>query len=181
MSEQIPTDDTGQLLALGLAATERGEYDAGLKLLERLYQLVPAEKMPKGLSSYGLCMAKAGGKNRAGSELCEKAIKLEFYEGRHHANLVRVYMAANNRRKAVDVLEKGLKKMRNDPALLRVRDEIGYRKTPYFAFLRRTNPVNLVYSKSASSMKARSKVILIILGVIVYVAAMAAVFFTILE
>lgn len=181
VSEESSVDDVGQLLAHGLAATERGEYAAGLQVLARLYQLVPADKLPKGLSSYGLCLAKAGGKNRAGAELCEQAIKLEFYEGRHWANLVRVYIAANNRRKAVEVLEKGLRKMRKDKALIRVRQEIGYRKTPYFRFLSRTNPLNKLYSRSAATLKKRTRIMLLVGGGLIYLAMLVGVFLLILE
>lgn len=181
MSEQSAVNDPGQLLALGIAATERGDYAAGLQLLGHLYQLVPPEKMPKGLSSYGLCVAKAGAKNKAGADICEKAIKLEFYEGRHWANLVRVYIAAKNRKKAVEILENGLKKMRNDKALLRVREEIGYRRAPYFRFLKRTNPLNKLYSRWAERTKKRSRVIILVAGGLVYLAMLVGVFFLILE
>lgn len=179
--EQVLPDELLQMATAGMSATDRGEYDAGLQLLSHVYQQVKQEAYPKALSSYGLCLAKAGGKNRAGAEACEAAIKLQFYEGRHWANLVRVYIAAKNRRKAVDVLDKGLKKMRNDPELLRVRDEIGYRKTPYFQFMSRTNPVNRLYSKSIGKLQRRGKIIAAVIAALLYLAAMAGVFMAILE
>ncbi len=181
MSEQVDTDDVSHMLALGLAATERGEYEAGLQLLGRVYQLTTPEKLPQGLSSYGLCLAKVSGKNRAGAELCEQAIKLQFYEGRHRANLVRVYIAAKNRRKAVQVLEDGLKKTRNDVALVRVRNEIGYRTTPYFRFLRRNHPLNKLYSRSAQRFRSKGPKILLIGTGLLYLAALVMLFFTILD
>lgn len=181
MADEVAPAEILEMLTLGIAATERGEYDSGLQVLAHVYQRIRPEQLPKGLSSYGLCLAKAGGKNRAGAELCEKALKLQFYEGRHWANLVRVYIAAKNRRKAVEVLESGLKKMRNDPALIRVRQEIGYRKAPYFQFLRRTNPLNRLYSQFADRLKKRGMWILLIAGGLLYLAAMVGVFFMVLE
>jgi tetratricopeptide (TPR) repeat protein len=181
MPDDVLPEEIVQMLTHGIAATERGEYDTGLQLLAHVYQHIRPEQFPKGLSSYGLCLAKAGGKNRAGAELCEKALKLQFYEGRHWANLVRVYIAAKNRRKAVEVLESGLKKMRNDPALIRVRQEIGYRKAPYFRFLRRTHPLNRLYSRYANRAKARTKVIALVVVGLLYLAAMVGIFFMILD
>lgn len=179
--EVVPGEEILQMITLGIAATERGEYDTGMQLLGHAYRAIKPSEYPKGLSSYGLCLAKAAGKNRAGAELCEEALKLQFYEGRHWANLVRVYIAAKNRRKAVAALEKGLKNMRNDPALLRVREEIGYRKAPYLRFLGRTNPLNRLYSRFSERLKKRGMVIVLVVAALVYLGAMVVVFFTILE
>src|SRR5689334_10355145 len=110
----IPTDDAQQLLALGISATERGEYASALHVLRRVYELVPPAAAPLGLSYYGLCVAKAEKKTKNAVELCQKAIELQFYEGKHWANLVRVYIAGKSRRKAIEVLEDGLRKLKND-------------------------------------------------------------------
>jgi tetratricopeptide (TPR) repeat protein len=179
--EVTPEEEILQMITLGIAATERGEYDAGMQLLGHAYRVIKPAQYPKGLSSYGLCLAKAAGKNRAGAELCEEALKLQFYEGRHWANLVRVYIAAKNRRKAVEALESGLKRTRNDPALLNVREEIGYRKAPYLRFLGRTNPLNRLYSRFSGRLKRRGMTIALVVAALLYVGAMVAVFFTILE
>src|SRR5579884_1223566 len=160
---EVPLD-INKMLTLGIAATERGEYDNALRVLSAIYTKVPAEKMPQGLSSYGLCLARVEGKRKLGAELCEKAIKLESYEGRHRANLVRIYITAKNRKKAVDVLDDSLRKLRNDPELIRVRKEIGYRQSPQIGFLPRTNPINKLYSRYIArqipKVQRRGKIIL---------------------
>lgn len=181
MSENASVTEIGQMLAVGVAAAERGDYDGALKLLSHLYRLVPPDKFPEGLSAYGLCVAKVEKKNKAGAEFCQQAIKLQPFEGKHWANLVRVYIAGKNRRKAVEVLESGLKKMRNDVALLQVRDEIKYRQAPYFRFLRRQHPLNKLYSRTAGRLKRRGKIIALVIAVLIYLAAMAGVFLAILE
>jgi tetratricopeptide (TPR) repeat protein len=181
MSDIQSTEDVPEAVTLGVAATERGDYEAALQVFRHVYQLVPPESAPLGLSSYGLCLAKVEKKNKMGAELCQKAIDLQFYEGRHWANLVRVYIAGKNRRKAVEVLEKGLKKMRNDRALVRVREEIGYRKAPYFRSLRRQHPLNKLYSRSAAKLKRRAKAILLVIASIIYLAMCVALFFLILK
>ena len=42
-------------------------------------------------------------------DLCKRAIELQFYNGDHYANLARVYVAAGNRKKAIETVEQGLK------------------------------------------------------------------------
>lgn len=175
MSELMPSDYS-QMVTLGIAATERGEYAAALQILQSVYRAVPPEEMPQGLSSYGLCLARAEGKRKMGAELCQRATQLEFYEGRHWANLVRVYITAKNRRKAVETLDDSLRRMRNDPALLRVRKEIGYRKSPTLPFLSRTNPINKLYSRYVMKVRKRGKVIAIVAGSLIYLALMVELF-----
>ena len=174
-------DDVPQMLKLGIAAAERGEYEPALQVLKRVYQLVPPEKAPQGLSYYGLCVATVEKKTKQGAELCQKAIKLEPYEGKHWANLVRLWLGGNSRRKAVDALEKGLKATRNDKVLLRLRDEIGYRQAPYFRFLSRSNPLNKAYSKHVGKVTPHVKIIIIVIGAAIYVAMVVSVFFMILK
>jgi len=164
------------MLTVGIAATDRGEYENALRVFSAVYTKVPADQMPHGLSSYGLCLARVEGKRKLGAELCEKAIKLQSYEGRHRANLVRVYITAKNRRKAVDVLDDSLRRLRNDPELLRVRQEIGYRRSPQIGFLSRTNPINKLYGRFAPKLKRRGKIILITIASLLYVGAVVGVF-----
>ncbi len=180
MSGIMPAD-VSQMLSRGIAAADRGEYAAAPQLLGTVYKLVPADKMPQGLSSYGLCLARVQKKQKMGIELCHKAMEMQFYDGMHWANLVRVYTVGNSRRKAVETLDSGLKKLGNDPALLRVRQEIGYRQAPSLTFLPRRNPVNKLFSRTASKLNPEKltrggKVIAIITGVLLYAAMIAAVF-----
>jgi hypothetical protein len=168
--------DISQMLNVGIAATDRGEYANALRLLSAVYTRVPPEKMPQGLSSYGLCLARVEGKRKMGADLCQKAIELQAFEGKHHANLVRIYVVAKNRRKAVDTLDDSLRKLRNDPELLRVRQEIGYRQAPQLSFLSRTNPINKLFSRYATRLRRRGRIVLIAAAVILYAAMIASIF-----
>lgn len=164
------------ILARGVETASRGEYESALTIFSAVYQNVPPETQPSGLSSYGLCLSKIAHKNKLGAELCEKAIKLEPYNALHWTNLVRLYLGVKNRKKAVETLERGMKKLPYDDAILRTRDEIGYRKAPYFRFLRRQHPLNKLYSRSATTAKRHAKPILFTLGGAVYIAIMVGVF-----
>jgi hypothetical protein len=168
--------DVGQMLNVGIAATDRGEYARALQVLSAVYTSVPPEKMPQGLSSYGLCLARVEGKRKLGADLCQKAISLQSYEGKHRANLVRVYVVAKNRRKAVETLDDSLRKLRNDPELLRVRQEIGYRQSPQLSFLPRQNPLNRLFSRYAVRVQRRGKVILIVVASLLYAGIVAGIF-----
>lgn len=168
--------DIAEMLTVGIAAAERGEYAGALQVLSAVYRTVPPDKMPQGLSSYGLCLARVEGKRKIGAELCQKAIELQSYEGKHRANLVRVYVVAKNRRKAVETLDDSLRKLRNDPELLRVRQEIGYRQAPQLSFLSRQNPINKLFSRHATKVQRRGKIILIVTASLLYALIIAGVF-----
>jgi hypothetical protein len=168
--------DISQMLTVGISATDRGEYANALRILSVVYTKVPPDKMPQGLSSYGLCLARVEGKRKLGADLCQKAIQLQSYEGRHWANLVRVYITAKNRKKAVETLDDSLRKLRNDPELLRVRQEIGYRQSPQLSFLPRTNPLNKLFSRYALRLKGRGKIILIAIASLLYAAVIVGIF-----
>ena len=177
----VAEQNSPQVLTHGIGAASRGDYETALTVLAAVYQVVPADKYPQGLSSYGLCLSKIEHKNKLGAELCEKAIRLQPDEGSHRANLVRLYIGVENRKKAVEVLEKGLKKLRNDEALLRVRNEIGYRKAPYFRFLGRQHPFNKLYSLTSTTLKRRAKPILLTLAALFYCAMLVGVYFLLIE
>jgi tetratricopeptide (TPR) repeat protein len=169
------------VLNRGVDMTQRGDYAGALQIFTAVYQAVPPEKYPAGLSAYGLCLSKIEHKNKLGAELCEKAISLQGYEGLHWANLVRLYAGVKNRKKAVEVLESGLKRHPKDSKLLKVRDEIGYRQAPSLSFLPRTHPLNKAYSRTAGSMSKNVKVILIVLFGLIGIAMIVGVFFMVVK
>ncbi len=144
---------------MGIAATERGDFQGALKIFSAVYKSTKADKMPDGLSAYGLCLARVEGKRKMAADLCQKAIQLQSYEGRHWANLVHVYIVANNRKKAVETLDDSLRKLRNDPELIRVRQEI-----------------NKLFGLYAARLARRSKIILIIVASLLYLGMIVGVF-----
>ena len=162
-----------QILGRGIELTARGEYTRALPILAAVYGNIAPERHPQGLSSYGLCLSRVEHKNKLGAELCEKAIALQPHDASHWVNLVRLYIGAKNRRRAVDLLEKGLSKLPDDERLMRVRTEIGYRQAPYFRFLRRTHPLNRLYSRYAKPIR-----VTFALAVSAAVAGVAFLFFS---
>src|SRR5437763_16261004 len=68
-----------------------------------------SSKTATGLSYFGLCLALVQKKNKPAIDLCKRAIELQFYNVEHYANLALVYIAAGNRKKALEAVQQGLK------------------------------------------------------------------------
>ena len=92
--------DEDYLLALTLFIDIYGGEDAPTSL---------NNKAAAGLSYFGLCLALVQKKYKPAIDLCKRALELEFYNGDHYINLMKVYVAAGNRKKALEtVLENAL-------------------------------------------------------------------------
>jgi tetratricopeptide (TPR) repeat protein len=116
----------------------------------------PPIRTPKdasGLSFFGLALALMQRKFKPAIDLCRRAIDLEFYNGDHYANLARVYLAAGNRKKAVETADQGLKLVPEHDYLLRVRESLGVRSRPAVPFLDRTNPINVSLGQARHAKK----------------------------
>ena len=110
-------------------------------------------KAASGLSYFGLCLALVSKKFKVAIDLCKRAIDLEFYHGEHYANLTRVYVAAGNRKKALETAEAGLKVAPEDEDLLRARSELGVRARPAVPFLDRSHPINVTLGQARHAKK----------------------------
>lgn len=120
----------------------------------------PPIRTPKdasGLSYFGLCLALVRKQMKPAIELCRRAVDLEFYNGDHYANLARVYIAAGNRKKAVETAEQGLKLVPEHDYLLSVRKSLGVRAEPAVPFLARTNPINVSLGQARHAKKVADK------------------------
>ncbi len=111
-------------------------------------------KAANGLSYFGLCVALVQKQYKSAIDLCKRAIDLEFYNGDHYANLARVYAAAGNRKKAVEVADAGLKVAPESEILLAARRELGVRARPAVPFLDRSNPINVTLGHARHARKS---------------------------
>ena len=156
---------TSQDIETAIALTRNHDYLHALTLFTEIYgtENAPPIKNAKdaaGLSYFGLCLALVQKKYKTAMELCKRAIDLEFYNGDHHENLVRVYLARGDRKKAVETADAGLRMLPEHEGLIEVRKELGVRARPAVPFLDRKNPVNVSLgqarhaAKSAASEKA---------------------------
>ena len=143
-------------------ATKDEEYLKGLTLFLDIYgtDAAPPIKSPKdaaGLSYFALCLAMVHRRFKEAVELCKRAIDLEFYNGDHYANLARVYIAGNNRKKAYETMESGLKVASENENLRAVRREMGVRSRPTVPFLDRSHPINVSLGQARHSKKGPAK------------------------
>jgi tetratricopeptide (TPR) repeat protein len=90
-------------------------------------------------------------------DLCKRAIELQFYNVDHYANLARVYVAAGNRKKAIEAIEQGLKPHPEDETLLEVRRHLGVRAKPPVPFLDRAHPINVTLGQARHAKKVSTK------------------------
>jgi tetratricopeptide (TPR) repeat protein len=110
-------------------------------------------KAATGLSFFGLCLALVRKQHKPAIDLCRRAIDLEFYNGDHYANLARVYVAAGNRKKAIEAADKGLELAPGHAYLAQVRAWLGVRSRPSVPFLDRTNPINVSLGQARHAKK----------------------------
>jgi tetratricopeptide (TPR) repeat protein len=141
--------------------TEEGEHLRALTAFLEIYGTdeAPPLSNPKaanGLSYFGLSLALIQRKYKTAVELCKRALDLEFYNGDHYANLTRIYMAAGNRKKAIETAQAGLKILPEHEGLLKVRRELGVRARPTVPFLDRAHPINVSLGQARHSKKVES-------------------------
>ena len=120
----------------------------------------PPIRTPKdagGLSYFGLTLALMQKQFKPAIDLCRRAIELEFYNGDHYANLGRVYVAAGNRKKALETIEQGLKLVPEHEYLTRVRASLGVRSRPAVPFLDRANPINVSLGQARHAKKVSER------------------------
>lgn len=184
-------------LKRGIHAAEREDFHQALQILSGIYN-EHSEDPVDGLSYYALCLALVERKYKPAIKMCERAVSVQFYNAAHYANSVRVFIAAGNRRLAVQVLEDGLKKLPKDSLLLQIRTRIGYRRGNVIPFLHRDNPLNVWLGKRrtrarvkaggdvgyAAAKKRRRGMLfylMVVLAALAYLAGVVGLFFWIAE
>ena len=126
-----------------IAEVEREEYLNALVSFADIRKETEGRPFPtEGLSYFALCLALVEKQYRPAIEMAKKAIDSQFYKAEHYVNLGKIYVAAGNRKKAVDVVEKGLSVIPQDGRLRALRRELGVRQRPAVPFLDRANPIN---------------------------------------
>jgi len=159
----MATTNIGQHIDYAVALTKREEY---LAALTEFMSIFGGEEPPPpmlsgktagGLSFFGLCLALVQKKYKPAIDLCKRAIELQFYSADHHANLARIYIAAGNRKKAVEAVEAGLKIHPEDDGLRDVRQTLGVRARPAVPFLDRSHPINVSLGQARHAKKMAEK------------------------
>ncbi len=149
-------------ISAAIDATKREDYLLALTQFLEAYgsedvAAIGTAKAATGLSFFGLCLALVQKKFKPAIELARRALDLEFYNPEHTINLSRIYVAAGNRKKALETIEAGLKLMPEDEALIAARKELGVRARPSVPFLTRSHPINVSLGQARHAKKVAEK------------------------
>lgn len=106
-------------------------------------------------SYYGYCVAKVRRKYADGVKYCNISLRANPLDPDHRANLAMVYLERNDRSKAIEALNAGLRLDRKNKRLKLILESIGKRKNPVIPFLSRNNPLNIWLGKRRASKDPR--------------------------
>lgn len=146
----------------GIEATREGDFLRGLTLFLDVYGTedqppISGSKAAEGLSFFGLCIALISKKYKTAIDLAKRAIELQFYNGDHYANLTKIYVAAGNRKKALETAEAGLKLLPDHEGLVETRQTLGVRARPAVPIFDRNHPINVSLGQARHAKKVAEK------------------------
>ena len=144
----------------GIGFCRKGHWEHGVKLLLEVTDgRDTSQKLPSLYYSYlGYGIARCQNRVREGIALCERALKLGFYDSENYYNMARVQLLRGSRRKANHALKRGLTIDPEHRGMKDLKKKMGSRRPPVFPFLSRNNPINkylgilrhqLLYKKAA--------------------------------
>jgi tetratricopeptide (TPR) repeat protein len=133
---------------LALANGKRREalalFEASIEIERRRSQARP---QPRYLSYYGLCLAIERGEVREALRYCREAVTLEGYNPDIRCNLGQVLLRAGRRKEAYRSFVRGLKADAQHRPSVDAIKTMGIRRKPFFAFLHRQNPLNVLLGR----------------------------------
>jgi hypothetical protein len=144
------------LIEMGVSSAKKAEYERGLIFLAEAYRHLGRDQSRLSgplLSFYGLCLALHRGRIKEAADFCWLGVEKDHYNPDVYCNMAHVWIAGRSRRKAVDAIEKGLALDSRHQGLLRLRAEIGTRKTPVLPFLHRDNPLNISLGRVRAKLR----------------------------
>lgn len=144
----------------GIDLCRRGDWQRGIEILAMVADEKDAGTELPGLfySYLGYGIARFDRRRlREGLALCEHGAKREFYQPENYFNLARVYLIANQRRKAIDAVVAGRQVDRRHPGLAQLHRELGIRRPPVLRFLHRDHFLNRLFGRLRHDWKSSAK------------------------
>ncbi len=155
-----PTKQSRHDLVKGaIRLTRQEKFDEALPIFEEfLPQLTGGDLSDKrvaasAFSYYGLCVAMVRRKYSQAVDYCNVSLKSNFLDPDHRYNLALVYLERDDRRKAVETLNAGLRIEPQNTMINVILDRIGRRRPPAIAFLSRDNPINIFFGRMSATKK----------------------------
>ena len=124
----------------GLALLRGGDASGAMPHLKTAYDQEPDN--PYYMSYLGLAVAASDQKWAEAEKLCQSAMRLNRRQAQLYLNLAEVYVAADRRQSAADVLARGLHYAPHDVRIKMALDRLAIRRRPILTFLPRGHILN---------------------------------------
>lgn len=157
MAERNLDPEVSELIAKGINAAIKEEYLTAFNIFSELYAEGFERGTTEALSFYGLTVALVKNKYKDALDLARKAVKLQPFNAHHYVNLSKIYVAAGNRKKAVETLQKALATLPENRVVLNYWKTIGIRSRPVIPFLSRDNPLNKMLGQKRYEKKVEKR------------------------
>jgi tetratricopeptide (TPR) repeat protein len=146
MDNQPPPDAAEASFRRGLDCLEKRSYQEAATCFQAAIDIDRQEGSkvlrPRYVSYIGLAMTLAHGRSADAVQLCEQAVRREFFDPDLYCNLGIVYLRNRRRGEAFKAFKKGLKLRPRHPRIRQVLERYDERCEPTLAFLPRSHPVN---------------------------------------
>lgn len=143
--------DFRQLVQKGIAAADQGNTLDALLHLETAARL---GSTPTLASYLGYCLARERQEFKEATGLCRQALTKEPEKAIHYLNLGRVFLAAGEKRLAINTFQQGLKRERHRLILEELK-RLGIRRRPVVSPLSRSHPVNKYLGMAFTRLRVR--------------------------
>jgi predicted Zn-dependent protease len=124
----------------GLGYLRTGDANKAIPHLQCALEDEPAN--PFYISYMGVALAATEQKWAEAEELCRSAIRMSRRQAQLYLNLAEVYVAADRKLDAADILVRGLRYAPHDQRLKIGLDRLAIRRPPVLSFLPRSHSVN---------------------------------------
>src|SRR6202167_113299 len=124
----------------GLAFLRGGDAHKAMPHLQSALNHAPAN--PFYISYVGVAIAAAEQKWAEAEQLCHSAMRMNRRQAQLYLNLAEVYVAAERKQDAADILARRLHDVPHEQRLKMARDRLAMRRPPLLPFLPRHHVVN---------------------------------------
>ena len=129
-----------ELFKEGLTLLRNSYPQQALKYMQRAVDLEKTN--PYYMSYLGVVLARSERRWAEAEQLCDTAVRMKRNQAQLYLNLAEVYMAADRKEDAMEVLRSGLRYARRDVRLNIAMNRLTERRRPVLPFLGRKHPLH---------------------------------------